>query len=109
MDIQRFTTNLTLDEIEQRLSGFDNYDLKEKTSEELTANVGSGLKYRFLGVYTDPNYQAPIAIDASDNGDGTTEVELSARAQGMLNSATNQQFFDKGYAELRQALGGPAQ
>lgn len=61
-----------------------------------------------LGVYTDPDYQAPIAIDASDNGDGTTEVELSARAQGMLNSATNQQFFHKGYDELRPALGGPA-
>ena len=106
MRTETFVTSLPLDEIERRLSGFENFDLKEKTSEELTINVGSGLKYRFFGVYTNPQYQAPIEIAASDNGDGTATVELSARAQGVLNSATNQQFFERGYGEIREVLEG---
>lgn len=106
MRTENFVTDLSLDQIEQRLSGFANFDLKEKTSEELSINVGNGFKYRFLGVYTNPSYQAPIAIDATDNGDGSVSVELSARAQGVLNSATNQQFFEQGYEEIRGVLEG---
>lgn len=106
MHTETFVTDLSLDDIEHRLSGFENFDLKEKTSEEITINVGSGFKYRFLGVYTNPEYQAPIEIVASDNGDGTATVELGARAQGLINSATNQQFFERGYEEIRGVLEG---
>ena len=36
-----FNTNLTLAEIENRLSGLDNFDVKEKSEDELVVNVGT--------------------------------------------------------------------
>lgn len=56
MEPQTFTTNLSLDEIEQRLAGLENFDLKEKTEGELKATVCSAFKYRFLGVYVTQDY-----------------------------------------------------
>lgn len=108
MEPQTFTTNLSLDEIEQRLAGLENFDLKEKTGGELKATVGSAFKYRFLGVYVTQDYQAPLAIDARDNGDGTSTVELAERGnEGTLfTTGKADRFFEDGLAELRTALGG---
>lgn len=108
MEPQTFTTNLSLDEIEQRLAGLENFDLKEKTEGELKATVGSAFKYRFLGVYVTQDYQAPLAIDARDNGDGTSTVELAERGnEGTLfTTGKADRFFEDGLAELRTALGG---
>lgn len=103
-----FTTNLSLQEIEQRLSGLEKFDVKEKTEDELTVNVGSALKYRFLGVYLTQDYQAPIQIEATDNGDGTTTVELSERGQAgaVFTTGKSDRFFEDSFAQLRDALGG---
>lgn len=59
MRTENFVTDLSLDQIEQRLSGFENFDLKEKTSEELSINVGNGFKYRFLGGVHEPLLPGP--------------------------------------------------
>ncbi|MDK6493439.1 hypothetical protein SAMN04488531_1996 [Corynebacterium coyleae] len=108
MDAQTFTTNLSLEEIEQRLSGLDKFNVKDKTASELAVNVGSALKFRLIGVYLNKDYQAPLAIDAADNGDGTTTVELSARGTegAVITTGTAEQFFNDAFAELRATLEG---
>lgn len=103
-----FNTNLTLAEIENRLSGLENFDVKEKSEDELVVNVGNALKYRFLGVYLTQDFQAPITIDASDNGDGTVTVELHRRGQAgtVISTSKNDQFFATSFQELQTALSG---
>lgn len=50
----------------------------------------------------------PLAIDARDNGDGTSMVELAERGnEGTLfTTGKADRFFEDGLAELRTALGG---
>lgn len=108
MDAKTFTTNLSLKEIEDRLSGLEKFKIKEKTEEELTVNVGDAFKYRFLGVYLTQDYQAPIRVEATDNGDGTATVELSERGlEGTLfTTGKSDQFFAAAFEELQASLGG---
>ena len=103
-----FKTNLPLTEIENRLSGLENFDVKEKSDHELVVNVGNALKYRFVGVYLTQDFQAPITIDASDNADGTVTVELSRRGQAgtLISTSKNEQFFASSFRELQTALSG---
>ena len=49
-----FNTNLTLAEIENRLSGLENFDVKEKSEGELVVNVGNALKYLSLIHISEP-------------------------------------------------------
>ena len=107
MGTQTFTTNLTLQEIEQRLAGLEKFDLKEKTEDEITANVGSVLKYRFLGVYLTQDFQAPLQIEATDNGDGTATINVSDRGNKATAFTTGKadRFYEDSVAELRSLLG----
>lgn len=108
MDTQTFTTQLTLQEIEDRLSDLEKFDLKEKSEDEITVRVGSFLKYRFLGVYLTQDYQAPLEIEASDNGDGTATVEVSDRGNtgAAFTTGKADRFYEDSVAELRTLLGG---
>lgn len=84
MEPQTFTTNLSLDEIEQRLAGQENFDLKEKTEGELKATVGSAFKYRFLGVYVT---QAPPR-SSSQSGATRARCLPPARRTGSSRTAS---------------------
>ena len=75
---------------------------------EITVRVGSFLKYRFLGVYLTQDYQAPLQIEASDNGDGTATVEVSDRGNtgAAFTTGKADRFYEDSVAELRTLLGG---
>lgn len=106
MDAYTFTTDLSLEEIEARLSGLENFDVKDKTEDRITVNVGSVLKYRFLGVYLTQDYQAPMQIEVTDNGDGTTTVELSDRGNKAAAFVTGKadRFYEESFEQLRSSL-----
>lgn len=106
MDAFTFTTNLSLEEIEARLSGLEKFDVKEKTEDQITVDVGSVLKYRFLGVYLTQDFQAPMQIEATDNGDGTTTVELSDRGNQAAAFTTGKadRFYEESFEQLRSSL-----
>lgn len=105
---QTFTTSLTVQEIEDRLSSLEKFDVKEKTQDAITVNVGSAFKYRFLGVYATQDYQAPMQIEATDNGDGTTTVTLTERGlEGTLfTTGKSDQFFKDAFDTVQTELGG---
>lgn len=105
MQTATFNPTLTITEIENRLSGFDNFDIKERSDEELKASVGSEAKYRIIGSWVTQDYQAPIVIDVTENGDGTSTVELSRRPV-LFTTAKDNEFFEEGFARIEQALKG---
>ncbi len=103
---QAFTTPLSLQEIEERLAGFDNFDIKEKNEDSITVNVGSSAKYRFLGVYITKDYQAPVSIEATEQEDGGSLVVVSRRAPVLVSFPGDGDFFLNAFEEIKQTLDG---
>lgn len=106
MDAYTFTTNLSLEEIESRLSELEKFDLKEKTQDSLSANVGSSAKYRFLGSWFQQDYQAPIEIEVTEGKDETATVLMARRAPILVSSKIDSDFFQKGFEEIKRVLDG---
>lgn len=99
-----FKTDLSLKEIEERLAAFDNFEVKEKDDDSLTVNVGSSAKYRFLGIYITKDYQAPVAIEATEQEAGDTLVVLSRRAPMLVSFPGDGDFFLNAFDEIKKAL-----
>lgn len=103
MQSKQFTTSLSIDEIKSRLSGLDNFKVEQESADELSANVGSKLKYKMMGVFLKNDYQAPISIDA-DSENGQTTVSLSANSGDMFDTGKSTDFFERGFTEIRELL-----
>lgn len=103
MHEKKFTTSLPLDEIPTRLASLDKFKLKDSSSDKLSATVGSVFKFKMIGVYLSDNYQVPIAIEATREGDSTT-VTLSSNSPDMFATPKAQEFFERDYTQIQQLL-----
>ena len=103
MQSKQFTTSLSIDDIKSRLSGLDNFKVQKESADELSAKVGSKLKYKMIGILLKDDYQAPISIDA-DAENGQTTVSLSANSGDMVDSSKSTDFFERGFTEIRELL-----
>ncbi|MCP1387405.1 hypothetical protein M5J20_04280 [Corynebacterium sp. TA-R-1] len=99
-----FTIPLTIDQIVERLSAFDNFSVKSQSDDGLKASVGSELKYRMVGSWVSQNYQAPVLIEVAANDDATSTVQLSRRPVGLFSTDKDDRFFEEAYAEIQKAL-----
>lgn len=72
----------------------------------MTAKVGSLFKYKMIGVYLTDNYQAPmsIAVQESTDSNAPTTVQISARSNELMDTKKASDFFERGFAEVRELL-----
>lgn len=106
MQPKQFSTSLSIDEIKSRLSGLDNFKVKEEAGNAMTANVGSLLKYKMIGVYLTDDYQAPLKINVQEHPDTNTaaDVQVSARNSELVDTKKASDFFERGVTEVRELL-----
>ena len=106
MHSTQFTTTLSIDEIKNRLSPLDNFKIEEESKDLMSAKVGSLFKYKRIGVFLTDDYQAPMNIDVQEGADenSPTTVQLSPRSKEIVDTKKATEFYDRGYAEIRELL-----